>query len=504
MSVLNTELKEVDVKVLSFNALAELGWNLALDTYQRPYVWSEQKVVQMLNDLYAFIEQLKSEPQKDYYFGSVLLHRNKTEKKLFVIDGQQRLTSLAILFSVVHDKLPDWLQFEFRSPKSFKNIKATQKIIQNTKALITHFDSSLFNQLLFTVTIVEREDLAFTFFDTQNNRGVPLGATDLLKAYHLRAINSGKKIQDETLQSHCAKRWEVVQVSGEKDRLSKGNDFAPELFHYYLWRARHWRGGDVKELESRDELFNAFAKQSLDGDGSGRVKLYPGGSNQWASHLSLLENDEYRLGLSDLHLSQSTANLPFALRHPIHKGAGFFLYAEKYAALLNAVFHDESSPDQEIQLMKKLFNQVVQQLSIYLQRLFKLSVLIYVDRLGTNGLYYFCQWLNYCLGAIRMDKADIRRQTPIKFLRDSNRNLIDVIAFAYEPSEVVDFLRSKDVDKIYSKENGWASFVKNGNGVKGKYSKALANYYHIENLSRLPSIMSSLVGKKQSMDNTYV
>jgi len=499
-----TELKEVDVKVLSFNGLADLDCYLALDTYQRPYVWSEQKIMQMLDDLYAFKQEVECARQQNYYFGSILLHRNLTENKLFVIDGQQRLTSLAILFSIIHQKLPDWLQFEFRSPKSVKHIQAAQKVIQDTKELVRHLDSHLFDQLLFTVTVVEREDLAFTFFDTQNNRGVPLGATDLLKAYHLRAINSGKKIQDEILQSHCAKRWETVQVSGEKYSLSKGNDFAPELFHYYLWRARHWRGSEVKELESRDELFDAFANKSVNGDGTGQVKLYPGGSNQWASHLSLLENDEYRLGLSDLHLSQSAANLPFALRHPVHKGAGFFLYAEKYAALLNTVFHAEGSPDSDIQSMKLLFNKVVQKLSIYLQRLFKLAVLIYVDRLGTNGLYVFAQWLNYCLGAIRMEQADIRRQTPIKFLRDSKRNLVDVIAFAYEPNEVIAFLQSKNVHETYCNESGWLELTKSGEGVKGRYAKALASYYNVEALSKLPVIMSNLLVKQQPMGNANV
>ena len=498
MSELNSVNNGVElVKVVSFSDLGGLGYQLALDTYQRPYVWSKQKIEQMLEDLQAFKYQSKGDSPKDYYFGSILLHRHHDEEKLFVIDGQQRLTSLAVLYAQLHQTLPKWLSFDFRSPISVKNIQQAQKVMQTSPLdLNLEFTQDLFAQLLFTVIVVDREDLAFTFFDTQNNRGVPLGATDLLKAYHLRAINSGQKEQDEALQSHCAKRWEAVQVSGEKDKQDKVNDFAPELFHYYLWRARNWRGNDVKELENRDELFNAFGKQSLSGCKSGRVKLYPGGSNQWASNLVLLENNEYRLGLNDLQLSQSAANLPFSLRHPINKGAGFFLYAEKYSALLNAIFHDDFSPDKEIQSMKRLFSMVVERLSKYLQRLFKLSVLIFVDRLGTDGLFEFSQWLNYRLGAIRLEKADIRRQTPIVFLRDEKRNLIDVISFAYEPSEVIEFLQLKNVEAIYCKDDkdkGWQSLIESGEGVQGRYAKAMANFYGVNDFLNLSSVISKSI-----------
>ena len=46
-------LKQVDVQVLSFNALLASGAKLALDNYQRPYVWTQEKIHQLLDDLNA-------------------------------------------------------------------------------------------------------------------------------------------------------------------------------------------------------------------------------------------------------------------------------------------------------------------------------------------------------------------------------------------------------------------------------------------------------------------
>jgi hypothetical protein len=88
-------------------------------------------------------------------------------------------------------------------------------------------------RICFTVIEVPSEDLAFTFFDTQNNRGVPLHATDLLKAFHLRAIAEPSR---ETLQTNCAKRWETLQRT--QPILGLAGDFAPALFNAFLWRAR--------------------------------------------------------------------------------------------------------------------------------------------------------------------------------------------------------------------------------------------------------------------------
>jgi hypothetical protein len=51
------------VSIKHFNALSD-GACLALDSYQRPYVWDVKKVNQLFDDLIEFQEQLKASLDK--------------------------------------------------------------------------------------------------------------------------------------------------------------------------------------------------------------------------------------------------------------------------------------------------------------------------------------------------------------------------------------------------------------------------------------------------------
>lgn len=323
-----TQAQPVDVIVQGFNELCSEGAALQLDHYQRPYVWDSIKVNQLLSDLHEF---RRSSKEQAYYLGTVLLHRNDEKQVRFVIDGQQRLSTLAVLYYTLCGSLPEGLAFHYRSPISARNLHEAHQLMLERSNI--ELDPSIFEQLRFTVITVEREDLAFTFFDTQNHRGVPLNATDLLKAYHLRAVNGPHA---ESLQQLCAQRWESVQVAGPYRQAGKRQDYAPELFEQFLWRARNWRGNKYIEREDHDRLLETFQQQSIGGVESDEVPLYPGYHNQFASALKLQGSNDYRLALTPVQVGGSAASLPFTLRQPIHKGVGFFLYAQKYAALLDA------------------------------------------------------------------------------------------------------------------------------------------------------------------------
>ena len=110
-------------------------------------------------------------------------------RKGLVIDGQQRLTALSVLQHELAGSLPAHCELTYRNPVSIRNVKETQARLKGGCGL-----TSILDRICFTVITVSSEDLAFTFFDTQNNRGVPLNATDLLKAYHLRAISASCEV----------------------------------------------------------------------------------------------------------------------------------------------------------------------------------------------------------------------------------------------------------------------------------------------------------------------
>ncbi len=459
--------ENVHVDVMHYNELFLKEHSpLALDTYQRPYVWGKDKINQMIEDLVEFIGQPADSP--DYYMGTLLLHQSSDKGKRFVIDGQQRLTTLLILYAALNGRMPGKLDFSYRSLESEGNIKAAQALIHEAKHKLK--SNSLFDRICYTVITVGSEDLAFTFFDTQNHRGVPLDATDLLKAYHLRAIRGSR---DEALQTDCATKWEKMQQY--QQIIGNKADFAPTLFNRFLWRARCWTGQKNLVQETYNSIINEFKDRTLTPPADDTVPLYPTHRNIHAE--SLVMNPESAYGLKKPLTSSSHHlwELPFAVRQPVSQGVGFFLYSAKYAALLQILIH-EHSEDPNIRDFMAFYNQVVSSLSNYLRELYLLATLMYIDQFGTKNLLRFALWLDHVLGAIRLYKQYIFRQAPMIYLRDSSRNLLDVIAGAFTPDEVIEFLKSDTwADSVYRDEN--TKQIKLGMGVQGVYLKLVMDYY---------------------------
>jgi uncharacterized protein with ParB-like and HNH nuclease domain len=66
--------------------------------YQRPYSWEDEKIEQLWDDLYSAMES----GDESYFLGPMVLIRTK-DGYFEVVDGQQRLTTLTILFCVLRD-----------------------------------------------------------------------------------------------------------------------------------------------------------------------------------------------------------------------------------------------------------------------------------------------------------------------------------------------------------------------------------------------------------------
>ncbi|HGO5824618.1 TPA: DUF262 domain-containing protein, partial [Mannheimia haemolytica] len=95
-----------------------------IPSYQRPYSWKKDQVEQLWYDLISSynssLEDESNNDEENYFLGSiVLVQKSKKNNKLFydVVDGQQRLTTLTILFCALRDMnlaLPDWLDKRVR------------------------------------------------------------------------------------------------------------------------------------------------------------------------------------------------------------------------------------------------------------------------------------------------------------------------------------------------------------------------------------------------------
>ena len=69
-----------------------------IPAYQRPYAWTEEETETLFDDLLDFFQ---TEQADNYFLGSIVLIKDDDKPHADVIDGQQRLTTLTILFAVV-------------------------------------------------------------------------------------------------------------------------------------------------------------------------------------------------------------------------------------------------------------------------------------------------------------------------------------------------------------------------------------------------------------------
>ncbi|MFI9536824.1 DUF262 domain-containing protein [Nocardia fusca] len=74
-------------------------YEFTIPVYQRPYRWGTDQALQLLDDLADALSRDSDEP---YFLGSVVLVQ-QSPTEFDVIDGQQRLTTLSILFAVLRD-----------------------------------------------------------------------------------------------------------------------------------------------------------------------------------------------------------------------------------------------------------------------------------------------------------------------------------------------------------------------------------------------------------------
>jgi len=234
--------------------------------YQRPYVWGKDQIAELLQDL---SDAMNRDENAQYFLGSMVLQKKTSEKnntkyvEYDVLDGQQRLTTLFLLMSVIRDltknedcrktckeiifqnknlftNTPERLRVVFDIRQEVKNfidryvkeeestLKVTSSLIQSygkdtdlsiinmSKNIVQireyfqehqNFDQFaifLINKVLMIYVGSEELDDAFRLFTVMNNRGVKLRSSDILKASNLALVSADERIK-------AAKNWEEAE-----------------------------------------------------------------------------------------------------------------------------------------------------------------------------------------------------------------------------------------------------------------------------------------------------
>lgn len=344
------KLKPIDAGEVQLGKLFTAEFDFEIPDYQRPYAWGRDETLQLLDDLQSSLDRDTDEP---YFLGSIVLVKEKGVPAAEVIDGQQRLTTLTILFAVLRDLANDaalradiqkfveepevlWdnrpakprLRLRERDAKFFReNIQiddavgtlvglsdnqmktdAQKSIRDNAKALHETLGAwtdderkKLFVMMASRtfLVVVSTPDLnsAYRIFSVMNARGLPLTPPDIFKSQVIGAI-------PEAERADYAELWEDLEEDLGRDEFG-------DLFLYVrtiVSKARAVRG---LLTEFPEQVLNTY----LPGDGKGFVDdvLEPyaladqrlinqdydaGGQwdnvNDWLKRLVQLDNDDWR------------------------------------------------------------------------------------------------------------------------------------------------------------------------------------------------------------------
>ncbi len=97
--------RKIESDKIELKELFEKFW-FVVPEYQRPYVWKEENVEELLDDLWFAYE---NNCEDEYFCGTLVLRKTgeKEFKEFEILDGQQRLTTFALIFAVIRNITSD-------------------------------------------------------------------------------------------------------------------------------------------------------------------------------------------------------------------------------------------------------------------------------------------------------------------------------------------------------------------------------------------------------------
>ena len=232
--------------------------HLTIPNYQRIYCWEERHVKCLLDDVFEHIASAGDTP---YRLGTLILHAH--DGHYDIIDGQQRLITLALLLSTLGIKT-SLLKEKLTSKQSKAYVAYNKHLIQQyvdrripQASKRIEQAESLLQRIEWSVLILQNTsiDLAYTFFSRQNSRGVALSDYDLLKAHHLRYIPLGNESQAQ----HVTEVWNQMIEEGRKENQNTQPDYVRTL-DTYIYRLRKW----MRKAECDDRTGNYRIKRAYE------------------------------------------------------------------------------------------------------------------------------------------------------------------------------------------------------------------------------------------------
>jgi len=320
------EIHRIDGRARTIRELLD-GARYTIDSYQREYAWEGRQVQELVDDLTGkFLDSYRLgddrravEHYGHYFLGSVVVSHKRSER--YIVDGQQRLTTLTLLLIHLHqlsrdrtdvdsvetlifskkfgkrsfnihvaernaclDKLFLGETFDASDAReSVRNISARYQDIQSYfpeelrgEALPYFVDWLKENVHLVEIETYSDED-AYTIFETMNDRGLSLTFPEMLKGYVLA------KIKDETEQQRINGLWKArMQELKDLGKEEDSDFFKNWLRGRYAETARMVdKGEENKDYERIGNQFHRWVRDQ-------KVRLGLSGSE---SFIKFVERD---------------------------------------------------------------------------------------------------------------------------------------------------------------------------------------------------------------------
>ena len=220
-----------------------------VDDYQREYRWKKRNIDDLLNDLWNKFNENFSEEQdcsevenySSYFLGSILI--SEKDNCEYLIDGQQRLTSLSLLIIYLYNSLKEMdllneisnlgdliysqkyrkktfniqvpdrekcmenlFTNNFNDTSIFEENTSSHNLISRYKDIceffeenklseknILHFTYWLKDNVYLVKITTSNDDEAYTIFETMNDRGLSLDNTEMLKGFLIANISESQR-----------------------------------------------------------------------------------------------------------------------------------------------------------------------------------------------------------------------------------------------------------------------------------------------------------------------
>jgi len=262
-----------------------------------------------------------------------------------------------------------------------------------------------------TLVVTDTEDLAYTFFETQNTGGVRLDGSDILKAHHLRAIKSPKII------NYQARRWETFENS-------KVEYIVQLLTKVRFWDNRKWRSFPYYKDE-RGIKTSIIDEYTINTKNNNEDISY---------HYSAVKNEDGRLlQMHESHYKQ--------LKQPLANGNNTLDYINEYIHLHDVLFgstNDYRIPEQYYEFRNCVLHG--NDGTLFLKELFEVALISYVSRFGFYRLYEASLWLYRMIYSLRVtNQRNVREDSVFKFV--FSYQFIDNIIEVFTVDELLVFLK---------------------------------------------------------------